>query len=327
MGEPGRESDGEPDAPRRPRRRRAIRVLVMFVVGLAAVTACTVAFAGYFAVRIVHAYDPAVTAAADTFPADAARPEPTDDLNVLLLGLDSGEKGESGGRTDTMMLVHVESGSSDVQVVSIMRDLWVDIPGHGMDKINAARVFGGSPLVVQTVESLLPVRIDHVVAVDFAGLRSIVDALGGIDVDNAQEFTSAGTTFARGITHLDGTRTLRYVRERAPFADADFTRVKNQQAVMRGITTKLLSAGVLAKPWRIANLAGEVGRYLTVDEGLDKGELASLGYRLRGVRGDTVHYSTIPVSGSAMTSAGQSILLPDTDGIAELGRRWVSGGG
>src|SRR5699024_1109775 len=106
-------------------------------------------------------------------------------------GMDTAEnKGEDGERSDTMMLVHVPEDRSGVYVMSIVRDLWVEIPDHGERKVNAALGLGGYPLVTSTVENLVGVNIDHLAVIDFEGFNGLTEALGGVPVCNPNTFSS-----------------------------------------------------------------------------------------------------------------------------------------
>src|SRR5699024_12520784 len=123
----------------------------------------------------------------DRFPEEALRPEIStpaegqDDpaVNILLLGSDSRADtskpilDDLGNRADSIMVAHIPSDRSGVQIMSIMRDSWVDIPGHGQSKINAAMAYGGVPLMVQTVEGLIDQRIDHIAVIDFNGFKNL----------------------------------------------------------------------------------------------------------------------------------------------------------
>src|SRR5690606_30500228 len=118
----------------------------------------------------------------------------------LLLGSDSEDQVSSGTsaedlrgqRADTMMLVHIPADRSGVQVVSFMRDNWVEIPGYGNAKLNAALSYGGTPLLVETIEKITDVPIDHVVITDFEGFKGLSEALDGVTVDNQIAFANRG---------------------------------------------------------------------------------------------------------------------------------------
>lgn len=243
-----------------------------------------------------------------------------DSRNILLIGSDTREAG-ADARSDTMMLVHVPSDRSAVYLMSIMRDTWTEIPGHGEHKINAAMALGGVPLMVQTVQGLVGVPIDHVAVIDFEGFKGLTDALGGVEVDNAQPFQSRGGDgeyFAAGPLTLQGGSALKFVRERYAFADGDYQRVRNQQAFMRGLLSKLISAQTLGNPVRLHAAAGAISPYLSVDEGLDAVRVGELAFELRGVKAGDIEMFTLPNAGVGTSADGQSIVVPDAAATAAL---------
>jgi LCP family protein required for cell wall assembly len=186
--------------------------------------------------------------------------------NILVLGSDartgdSIDQSQSGpSRADTIMLVHAAFGS--VRKLSIPRDVEVDIPGHGVNKINAAYAFGGAPLTIETVESFLGngLQINHVVEVDFQEFPAFIDSLGGITVQNKTRVCSPpfdnfwkGIHFRRGAIDLDGRRALGYARVRknscAPNED-DRDRARRQQQVLAGIGSQVKSPSTFVRlPW------------------------------------------------------------------------------
>ncbi|MBM7803613.1 LCP family protein required for cell wall assembly [Curtobacterium luteum] len=254
------------------------------------------------------------------------RPAPVDGVeNILLIGsdsrasLDPNGDGVTGGRADTLMLLHLPADRKRAYLMSIMRDSWVDIPGHGTAKINAAFSWGGVPLVVRTVEELLDSRIDHVAEIDFAGFRDMTNALGGVTVDSPRAFTAReGDEFVAGPNRLDGDAALAFVRERYAFADADHTRVRNQQAFMRGVLDGALSRGTITNPGRIRAFVDATTRYLSVDAGLDLRTLVDLGWSLRGVRSSDLVTFTMPTAGGGTSSDGQSYVAVNTLAVQSL---------
>src|SRR5947209_10427537 len=158
---------------------------------------------------------------------NASRPprarEASNAQNLLVLGSDSRDpKSTAGSRSDTIILAHLPNDQRSVQMVSIPRDTWVHVPrspdgrnGDTMSKINAAFAWGGLPLVVQTVESFTRIRIDHVVVIDFAGFKQIIDALGGVDIYVESTFTTYGSErlFSRGWHHMSGQVAFEYADE------------------------------------------------------------------------------------------------------------------
>ena len=300
-------------APGQRRRRPLLRTLVVAVASLVGVAAVLAAAGAVFVGDLVRSYDEGRTVIADALPT-GERPAPSGTaVNVLLIGSDSRASargaawdGTGGGRSDALMLAHVPADRHDVTVVSVLRDTWVDVPGHGRAKVNAAYSWGGVPLTVQTVEQFLDVRIDHVAEIDFAGFEDVTDALGGVTVESPSAFRSRGHDFVAGPNRLDGEQALAFVRERYAFPDADRTRVRNQQAFLRGVFQQALSAGTLTNPARLGDFVAATSAHLSVDEGLDARTLADLGWSLRGIGSDDLHTVTMPTSGSGTSPDGQA---------------------
>ncbi len=307
----------------RPRRRRPfLRLLLATLASLVGVAMVLAVVATVFVGGLVRSYDEGDVIAAP-FPT-GDRPAATEGAqNVLLIGSDSradrGPAGDdAGGRSDTLMLAHVPADRKGVQLVSIMRDSWVDVPGHGTAKINAAFSWGGVPLTVQTVEQLLDIRIDHVAEIDFAGFEDMTDALGGVTVDSPTAFEAQGHRFTAGPNRLDGAQALTFVRERHAFADADHTRVRNQQAFMRGVFDEALSRGTLTNPGRVHEFVAATSAHLSVDAGLDAATLGRLGWSLRGVGPEDLVTTTLPTAGSGTSPDGQSYVTLDEPARAAL---------
>ncbi|WP_018761710.1 LCP family protein [Arthrobacter sp. 135MFCol5.1] len=258
---------------------------------------------------------------------------PAGEMNVLVIGSDSrgiarneaahtAETGEpSDQRSDSLMLVHVPADRHTLYVISIMRDLWVDVPGVGGSKINAALEYGGIDLTTQTVQQLLGVTIDHTLMLDFNGFRALTDGLGGIDVNVPFAFQSTIETqhvFSQGINHLDGQAALEFSRERYAFTDGDFQRVQNQRTMLRAILARLTGGGALNDVNAVRSLVDFAGCCLTVDKGFDPVQAAILAYSLRNLDVNAIGTMTLPTAGTGM-AAGQSVVFPDYGGIAAVG--------
>ncbi|WP_158863009.1 LCP family protein [Leifsonia sp. AG29] len=252
---------------------------------------------------------------ASAFPQESGRPtaSPTGAENILLLGsdkrgtVDLNQSSVDDQRSDTMMIVHIPADRKSVQVMSVMRDSWVNVPGHGKAKINAALAYGGVPLVVQTVEQLTNARIDHVAMIDFSGFKDMTDALGGITVDVPKAFSENGYSFTQGPNFMNGSQALVFVRARHPFADADYQRVRDQQAFLKAMANRVISQGTLTSPDKIFSFASAVSKHLSVDAGFDFQSMAALGVSLRDVRSGDITYFTMPTSGTGMEGA-QSVV-------------------
>lgn len=274
-------------------------------------------------------FETQTTSIPDAFPEERFRPpllegDAAEGLNILLMGSDSrqgltGDINDIGGtRSDSMMLVHVPSDRESVQVISIMRDSWVDIPGRGENKVNAALAFGGVSLAVQTIEQLVGVRIDRVAIIDFEGFAGMSEAIGGVTLTNQVAFSTTAAEpifFPEGEITVRGQEALEYVRERRAFATGDYQRVRNQQAFIRGFMAKVLNAETLTNPARVGGLVQAVSPYLAVDDGFTAGFVAELALELSNVRVADVSFFTLPTTGIG-TIAGQSVVLIDEEQLA-----------
>ncbi len=318
-----------PDAPHRHHPWWFI-ALAAVVILFAAVVVTAVGGGALYVGSVANSFDSHVSHIQRAFPAESTRPAATQTgaVNILLLGSDSrgaptgvGPEGVTNQRADTMMLVHIDADRRNVYIMSIMRDLWVPIPGNGTAKINAALAWGGTPLVVQTVEQLLGARIDHVAIVDFTGLKAMTDALGGVDVDSPVAFTTVlkpHYTFVKGMNHLDGDQALSFARERYAFPNADYQRVADQQALMRAFGAKALSLSVLTDPGRLTSFAAAVGSSVKVDKGFTLQAMIGLAASMRVTGMSGVHTFTIPTAGTGTSDDGQSIVNVDPAAMARL---------
>jgi LCP family protein required for cell wall assembly len=209
------------------------------------------------------------------------RPADTPGTNYLIVGSDS-RKGltaeqrkqlhtgnDSGQRTDTIMLLH--DGSGPTLLMSIPRDSLVPIPGHGTTKINAAFAFGGPKLLIQTVEDLTQVHVDHYVEIGFGGFVNVVDAVGGITICPSHNMDDrlANLHVKKGCQHVDGRVALAYARSR--HADpklGDIARGGQQRQVVNAVGDKALSPWTFINPFRYWNLNMSAADSLKVDQDL-----------------------------------------------------------
>jgi LCP family protein required for cell wall assembly len=313
-----------PESPRRRRRwRRVLVVTVVMLFSLVLLAAGGLYFlsdrlAGNV-VRIPSVFvglDPAERPAKPSGPAGQAE-------TFLLAGSDSlAEEPTTGSdardpafepgaqRSDVIMLVRVNAARTAAVIVSIPRDSWVPVPGHGMAKVNAAYSYGGPPLLVRTVEAMTDVRVDHFATIDFAGFRAMVDAVGGIDVTVPERTTFGEIVFEPGPNHLDGQRALAYVRQRAGLPEGDLSRVQRQQNALRALLTKAVSGGLLSNPGRLYDLLDAVSRSVGVDDTLSNDGLRALAFGLRNLNTSSVTFLTSPVAGLGREGA-QSVVHLD----------------
>ena len=164
-------------------------------------------------------------------------------FSVLLLGIDTGDDGRvEQGRSDTTIVATVNPRDKQTTLVSLARDTYVDIPGQGKkDKLNHAYAFGGASLAMDTVENYLNIPINHYVSINMAGLKELVNAVGGIEVNNNLTFSQDGYDFTIGKISLDGEQALSYSRMRYEDPNGDYGRQERQRKVIEGIVQKVLS--------------------------------------------------------------------------------------
>jgi LCP family protein required for cell wall assembly len=253
-------------------------------------------------------------------PRPTKEPQEQGTLNYVLLGSDSRDPENAGsGRSDTIMVVHLNAKRNKAYIISFPRDMYVTIPGHGRNKINAAYAFGGPPLTVRTLEHLTGTRMDHVVLVDFEGFISLTNDLNGVTVDNKNAFSSHGYDYPVGRITIQGERALWYVRERKALPRGDLDRAENQRNVIKAIVGKGLSARVMSDPSTFLTFIANVAKHLTVDRSLSDDEIRRTALSLR-LNVDEVEGVQAPISGFGTTSDGQSIDIVDEAKMAELGK-------
>ncbi|OLT15676.1 hypothetical protein BJF80_09845 [Serinicoccus sp. CUA-874] len=245
-----------------------------------------------------------------------ARPaEAGEAQNFLIIGSDSRDLSVERGRSDVIVLMHINDERDRVDLVHFPRDLFVPIAGTGgSSKINAAYAYGGAPLLVQTLQPLVDVPIDHVVVVNFQSFQAMTDSIGGVDVNVAE----ASPGFPAGVMHMDGATGLEFVRERYALSQGDISRGQRQQAFIQGIMTKALSRETLTNPARLARFVDAATTNLTVDADLQVGEMRDLGFQMRGVRGGDIHFETAPWSGIENHPVAGSIVVMAQDQMATL---------
>jgi len=216
--------------------------------------------------------------------------------NLLILGTDQGPGREGSPRSDAIMLVRTDPDARRVALLSIPRDLRVEIPGHGTDKINAAYAIGGEALALTTVQNVTGLDVHHIAVVDFSDFGAVVDALGGITVDVPAPIVSnrfdcpfkapaeclrwQGWRFRAGEQELDGRRALVYARireNRLDGSESDITRGGRQQAVIQAMTDRAVSLNTFV---RLPFLGDDLTKPLTTDLGpMDLLELGWVKYR------------------------------------------------
>ena len=251
-------------------------------------------------------------------------------LNILVAGVDirSGltphqqaalHVGHSvSHNSDTLMVAHIPADHRYVKVISLPRDSWVDIPGHGQNKINAAFGIGGPKLMVRTVEHVTGLTINDYIEVDFLGFVKVIDALGGVNIclPFAVDDSYSGLHMAAGEHHVNGVTALEFARDRHSFALSDLARISDQQQLLSSMLSELISSGTLTNPLRLTRFLSAATAAVKVDQRLN---ITSLADQLRGIPASRVEFTTVPVSNlNYLTPTGQSAVLWDSKAAAKL---------
>jgi LCP family protein required for cell wall assembly len=251
----------------------------------------------------------------------AGRPAPGSGTNWLIAGSDSrqgltvaqerqyvtGFSSEiSGGRSDTIMILHIPAGGGRPLLISIPRDSYVDIPGYGMDKINAAFDLGGPKLLAKTVQNATGLYINHFMDIGFGGFVSVVNDVGGVRMclPAALHNVAAGVNLKAGCQTLTGGEALAYVRDRGSFLTQDLQREQDQRIFLKALLDKVTSPGVMLNPFASLPAATGVVDSLTVDNGTSLYNLYQVAQAMRDPLTTTVPIATA----TAFTPAGESVL-------------------
>jgi LCP family protein required for cell wall assembly len=259
-------------------------------------------------------------ASAIAIPSPVPRIEfPNEVVNIILLGSDEAPD-RYGHRTDTIMILTLNKETKKIALLSIPRDLFVYIPGLGVDRINVAETFGGIEMVYQTILYNFGIEPDYWVRANFNGFVASVNHLGGIDVQVEKYlYDECGGVYYQyypGTYHMDGHTALCFVRMRK--TTSDFDRIRRQQEVLEAIFQKVLSMDGLTK---IPQMYKEFDEWVERDIGLtDLVSLIPLASDLATGKATFDAYSIdgAMVSGWTMPISGAQVLLPDRDKILEL---------
>jgi LCP family protein required for cell wall assembly len=254
----------------------------------------------------------------------------SDPATLLVIGTDGGKAhGNGSRRADSLLLLRTDPGRHRLSYLSIPRDLQVEVPGFGAEKVNSANQLGGPALTIDTVRLLTGLPIHHVVVVDFDGFRELIDALGGIEVDVPKPILSnrfdcpytrercrtwEGWRFAKGRQHLDGQRALVYSRirtNRLDPSDTDISRGSRQQAIAEAVGDKIAGFGTFL---RAPFIGDSLAAPLATD--LSAWELVQLGWvRFRADGSRSLHCR---LGGDPATVGGESVLLGSEDNVGVI---------
>jgi LCP family protein required for cell wall assembly len=260
---------------------------------------------------------------------DGNRPAASKGYDYVLVGSDSREgltpaqirqlhtgstKSAEGKRTDSIILVHVPAGGGKPALISLPRDSYLPIPGHGHNKINAAYTLGGPTLLVRTIEEATGLRIDGYVEIGFGGFATVVDSLGGVDicVKHAMDDPKAGINLKAGCQSLNGPNALGYVRARYSDPLGDIGRVERQRQFLAAIMHKAASPATVLVPWRYYGFSTAAAAGLTVGQDTTLRDVTRVLQAMRSVSNGDGLSLTVPVSNPALPTHVGSAVKWDT---------------
>ena len=260
----------------------------------------------------------------DVFSGIDKRPEKKSTaMNYLLVGSDTREglsKAElkalrvgsvataAGKRSDTMLLVHISKARDKAVMISIPRDTFALIPEHTSktgklipavySKINSSFNWGGAPLLIQTIEEMTELKIDHYIEINFAGFARIVDSIGGVEICTKKNINDPKShlVLEAGVHTLNGIESLKYVRTREFDGMGDIGRMQRQQAFMSAVLRKATSAGVLLNPVTMASFINSALSAVTTDSELKNSDLIALAKQMKSLSTSSVRTLTVPLS-------------------------------
>ena len=237
-------------------------------------------------------------------------------LNVLILGSDT-RPGFYGNRTDTIMIISLDTQNGIVRMISIPRDLYVYIPGWKINRINTADQHGGPDIVSMTILYNLGIEVHHWARLSFNGFISAINTLGGIDIDVPRtivdECDERTVRYSAGLNHMNGYTALCYARVRK--ASSDFARTVRQQQVIRAVFNKVFSIGGIAKAPRLFAQFSDM-----VESDMNIGDILPLVPLATTVARDPSRIAGYTIDLTMVTSwrvpvTGAAVLLPNRDAI------------
>ena len=260
----------------------------------------------------------------DVFNGIEKRPEKKSTaMNYLLVGSDTREglskvelkalrvgsvASAAGKRSDTMLLVHISKARDKAVMISIPRDTFALIPEHTSktgklipavySKINSSFNWGGAPLLIQTIEEMTELKIDHYIEINFAGFARIVDSIGGVEICTKKNINDPKShlVLEAGVHTLNGIESLKYVRTREFDGMGDIGRMQRQQAFMSAVLRKATSAGVLLNPVTMASFINSALSAVTTDSELKNSDLIALAKQMKSLSTSSVRTLTVPLS-------------------------------
>lgn len=261
---------------------KVFKRVILIILGLLLVFEC------YLIFSFLQGYESTKNAQSkQTIPFNGEEAPDQNDLNILIIGTDS--RGEDRGRSDSLMVAHYDQKKKQPKLISIMRDSYVDIPGHGKDKINAAYSYGGIELVRKTLKENFDLPIEYYVTINFDHFKEAIDSLfpKGVTIDAEKDLDLDQVFIKAGKQKMDGNTLLQYSRFRED-EEGDFGRIRRQQQVLSAISQQVTNVTSLSK---LPKTTGKLLGY--VDTNLSESTILSVGKDF--ALGDTKKIETLAV--------------------------------
>lgn len=261
---------------------KVFKRLILIILGILLVFEC------YLIFSFLQGYESTKNAQSkQTIPFNGEEAPDQNDLNILIIGTDS--RGEDRGRSDSLMVAHYDQKRKQPKLISIMRDSYVDIPGYGKDKINAAYSYGGIELVRKTLKENFDLPIEYYVTINFDHFKEAIDNLfpKGVTLDAEKDLDLDQVFIKAGKQKMDGNTLLQYSRFRED-EEGDFGRIRRQQQVLSAISQQVTNVTSLSK---LPKTTGKLLGY--VDINLSESTILSVGKDF--ALGDTKKIETLAV--------------------------------
>ena len=251
--------------------------------------------------------------ASEDVSASVVAPTAGEPYYVLLLGSDSRSEDTDVARADSIMLVRVDEAEQQVSIISLPRDLMVEIEGHGTCKLNAALTYGGFAGAIEAVSELAGVEISYYATVYFSGFEQLVDALGGVTVEVPEGTYYQGVSVPAGdAVEITGEEALVLARcrhgkpaDQGAYAAGDYQRTLNQRNLMKAIVKKIMSAPIYKMPGYIYTVAQ------CVETNMPAGKLIQLAFAMRGMDADSMYTAVAPASNSYVGGVSYEVIDDD----------------
>lgn len=283
------------------------------ILGLLALFLIAAVFVGWFGLRTLNGVS------SNPYSLSGLSADASGRTNVLILG--KGDPGHAGGElSDSIMVVSFNKATKQVATISIPRDTEANIPGYGFRKINNANALGGSKLATATVSEMLDLPIDYTIVTNFTGLRQLVDAVGGLDIDVKEalvdneypctynEYAKCGINIQPGLQHMDGAKVLEYTRCRKGTCGNDFGRAERQQEVIGLLMAKLVQPATWINPLSATAVSNALRTSMDTD--ISGPNMIRLAWAWSRKTGEPIRWVMSTEPGGLLRSAGDGNLVP-----------------